>query len=194
MEERMTGDAYGTGEVHADITSQPYKGEGMSGKYEAGGDTGGPQGTLEQKATRMQEKASDAIDEAKSRAGAMKDRATEMANQARRRAESLVDDAENAIDRTGLPEKAQNYPLAALAIAFGLGFLMAGRTESRTMAMAKGQVRGMIMGGLAASLKDEAANFAKGQLSGMMGGGSSRTERSGRSRGRIITPSEARGY
>jgi ElaB/YqjD/DUF883 family membrane-anchored ribosome-binding protein len=159
----MTDDRIGTAEVHSHLSSEPYKGEGMSGKFDTGGSAGARDTAegLKERAGALADDATERLEEARDRAGVAFSRARDQAGE-------LVDDAERALDRTGIPAKVREYPLAALGVAFGIGFLIAGRTESRTAARVKNQMRAMVVGGLVASLKDEAMAYAREQLSGMM--------------------------
>lgn len=155
----------GSGDVHAHLSSQPDKGEGMSGKYDL--HQSGPAGTEEGRGLR--DRAAGAYEAARERGGEMRGRIGNAAHRARDRAEDIFDDAEIAIEeRTGALTTVRRNPVAALGIAFALGFLLAGDSEETevrhpTVAKAKNQIKGAIMGGISAALSQQLRTFIEEQ-------------------------------
>ncbi|HET8655655.1 MAG TPA: hypothetical protein VFL93_09100 [Longimicrobiaceae bacterium] len=188
----------GRGEVHTVMSDEPYKGEGESGKYHVGGSTGQApghgEGMAEHTMDRVSDKAHDVMDRATDRAQQMKEQATDraremmdeagrkvdemgdrakrMASQAGDRASDLLDRAEDEIEeRTGLMSKAGDYPLAALGIAFGVGFLLAGSSDDESTAgRAKHRIRGALMSGVGAAVSSQLRSYVeqKGGIGGVM--------------------------
>jgi ElaB/YqjD/DUF883 family membrane-anchored ribosome-binding protein len=117
-------------------------------------------------ARRFTRAAADRVDAIKDQAGELTDRAERLAARARARADDVVD----AIDRTRLPERTRSYPLAALGVAAGIGFMMAGSSEHRITRTVKGQLRGLLVAGLLASLRDEAEGLIRAEISGLFRG------------------------
>jgi hypothetical protein len=140
------------------------------------------------KAQQMKEQATDRaremMDEAGRKVDEMGDRAKRMASQAGDRASDLFDRAEDEIEeRTGLMSKAGDYPLAALGIAFGVGFLLAGSSDDESTAgRAKHRVRGALMSGVGAAVSGQVRSYVEkqGGISGLMdsltGGGAGNTQ------------------
>lgn len=160
------GQGTGTGEVHARVTNQPSKGQGMSGKYDLDDATStGAQDGIADRATGTLNQARDRVDDLRGRAG-------DMASQARERVDDLKSRAADTLNRTGISNVTDTYPLVALGAAFGFGYLLAGRSKTRAGAMLTGQLRGVLMAGLVAGLKDEARAFIEEQARGFTGGGS----------------------
>lgn len=154
----------GSGEVHAHISSQPDKGEGMSGKFDTHG------GGAKEFTRRVRERAEDAFGSARDRSSDLRDRVGGAAHRARDRAEYFIDEAEETLDaRTGVLRSARSNPLAALGIAFAVGFLLAGdrgeEMEGRhpTAAKAKNQIKGAIMGGVSAAISQQLRSFIEEQ-------------------------------
>ena len=92
------------------------------------------------------------------------DQAGRAASGARARADELVE----VIDRARIPERTQSYPIAAMAVAFGIGFLLAGRSDNRVLRTAKGQLRNLLVAGVIASLRDEAESLIRDEISGLV--------------------------
>jgi hypothetical protein len=184
----------GRGEVHTVMSDEPYKGEGESGKYHVGAEAGQGEGVAQRAMEQVSDKAHDVMDRATDRAQQMKDQATDraremmgeagrkvdemgdrakrMASQAGDRAGDLLDRAEDEIEeRTGLMSKAGDYPLAALGIAFGVGFLLAGSGDDEsTTARAKHRIRGAVMSGVGAAVSSQLRSYVeqKGGIRGVM--------------------------
>lgn len=192
MEQNRSAEERGTGEVHTVMADEPSKGIGESGKYHAEGPA--PSGTVEgmkEKATnrahdmadQAKEKAHHAMDDASGRARQMmddaerkldqvQDRAQNMASQVGDRASEMLDEAEETIEeRTHAISAAREYPLAAVGIAFGVGFLLAGSSDhDGAMGKAKGRLRGALMGGLTSAATNQLKSYVEshGGVSGVM--------------------------
>jgi ElaB/YqjD/DUF883 family membrane-anchored ribosome-binding protein len=173
MEETRTGGDLGTGGVQSHIGVQPSKGEGMSGKYDAGGTTSGGTPSMDeakQRAGQMADEARDRVGEAanqaRDRMGQVADQAQERVQEVRGRAEEMMGQARNRVG--GLMEQAEgshpvrmarDNPLPALGIAFAVGFLLAGSSDSSgRLGKAKQQIKGAVMGGISAALAQELRN------------------------------------
>src|SRR5690606_28720080 len=138
------------------------------GKYdmgtEPGMDTGGmgSGGTMEQARERAGEMAGHAREQVSEMADQARDRAEEMMGQARNRVSGMLEQAEDSEPVRMM----RDNPLPALGIAFALGFLLAGSSDSGgRFGKAKQQVKGAVMGGISAALAQELRNLA-----GMEGG------------------------
>lgn len=92
----------------------------------------------------------------------------ERARRLKERAAELGDQLVDRVDRTRIEERTRNYPLAALGVAMGVGFILAGRSETQAVRTVKAQLRGLIAAGLIAAFKDEAEAFARDELSGLL--------------------------
>lgn len=167
----------GGAEVHSAVEFEPSKGRGMSGRY-----TEPP-------------RHAGVLDQAEELAGSARDRAEELVGSARHRAEEAIDEVRegaervgedlrsrgsDAMDRvqgrweaTGIPQQIDDHPFAALGMAFGLGFLLAGsddeeerhsrshrsddRSRSRRQRWGMGrQLGGALLSGVAAAAAQEA--------------------------------------
>ena len=175
MEETPTGGTPGTGGVHSHLGVQPNKGEGMSGKLDEGmGSGGGNLGAFSSDTTttrsgnladQAREQAGDLADQARARAGEVREQAGEVLDQARNRISGLMDQAQDSQP----VRMAQDNPLPALGIAFAIGFLLAGSSDTGgRMGKAKQQVKGAVMGGISAALAQELRNVMGGQGAGLM--------------------------
>jgi hypothetical protein len=130
------------------------------------GEATGRGGRMGEGARRFSRAAADRVDAIRDQAGELTDRAERLAARARARADDVVD----AIDRTRLPERTRSYPLAALGIAAGIGFMLAGSSEHRITRTVKSQLRGLLVAGLLASLRDEAEGLVRDEISGLFRG------------------------
>ena len=92
----------------------------------------------------------------------------EHAGRAAFEARARADDLLGAIDRARIPERTQLYPFAAMAAAFGIGFLLAGSTDNRVFRTAKGQLRNLLIAGVIASLRDEAESLIRDEIAGLV--------------------------
>jgi ElaB/YqjD/DUF883 family membrane-anchored ribosome-binding protein len=163
--ESQTG---GSGEVHAHISAQPDKGEGMSGKFDDVPSGGARGGSARDFSRKMRDRADDAIGSARERGADMRDRLGEAARRTRGRADHLLDETEDTLEqRTGLVSSARESPLAALGIAFAIGFLLAGDGDEPekhpSVAKAKNQIKGAIMGGFSAAISQQLRSFIEDQ-------------------------------
>lgn len=143
-----------SGEVHSHLSSQPDKGSGDSGKYD-----------LEEAKGAAGERFGEMKDRVQGRAEELRGRAEELASQARGKAGELFERAESTIEgRTGAFTRAGENPLAALGIAFGVGFLLAGSGDSKgTVGKAKNQIKGAVMGGLSAAISQQLRSYIEEQ-------------------------------
>ena len=154
----------GSGDVHAHISTQPDKGEGMSGKYDSRS-----AGGRSEHDRPLRDRASDALGSAREHGSDLRGRVGRAAHTARERVGDAFDDAEEAIDeRTGALRVARKNPVAALGIAFALGFLLAGDSDESevrhpSLIKAKNQVKGAIMGGISAALSQQLRTFIEEQ-------------------------------
>lgn len=136
-------------------------------------------------------KAQQATDQARGKMDEAKQRAGEMADEARTKAEDTLHRAESTLEeRTHLVSRAQDNPVAALGIAFGVGFLLAGggdeeeeedgrkrragqrprRKRKSALSGAKRQLTGAVMGSLSAALTQQVKEMVqRGDLPGTLG-------------------------
>ena len=154
------GDAAGNGPV--DATSQPDKGARSSGRFReealglnpdraaAGGDD-------------------DLADRARSRARQARERVESTAGRGADRARDLFHEAEDRFDGGAGPLRAaRDNPLAAVGIAFALGFLLAGDSDEEAsrhpaLSKARNQIKGAIMGGISAAISQQLRSFIEEQ-------------------------------
>jgi hypothetical protein len=182
----MAGDRLGGAEVHGGL----HAGSGL-GSSTAMGDTGRTGGTTDDYAALsfsrgaeeegVREKAANRIggmaDSVKDLGGRASDLAgqaasklSDVAGTARERLSPALDRAETLLDRAGVIERARQNPLPALGIAFGLGFVLAGSGErAAPVKWARKELRGAVLGGLAAALAREARGYVTGAGGGMLG-------------------------
>lgn len=96
-------------------------------------------------------------------------RARDLAEQARERASGAFSELE---ERTGVVALAREHPLALAGLAFAVGFLVAGTSDSGgRFGKAKQQLRGAIIGAVSAAVAQEARSMAEGSglLAGLFG-------------------------
>ena len=100
-------------------------------------------------------------------------RARDLADQARDRARDAFDRAATGLEeRTGVVGFAREHPLAIAGLAFAVGFLVAGTSDSGgRFGKAKQQLRGAIIGAISAAVAQEARSMAEGGglLAGLFG-------------------------
>ncbi|MBW3627684.1 MAG: hypothetical protein KY464_00170 [Gemmatimonadetes bacterium] len=89
-------------------------------------------------------------------------RARNFANEARQRAAGALGRAASGLDeRTGVVRLVRENPLAAVGVAFAVGFLVAGKSQSEgRFGRAKQQLRGAIIGAISAAVAQETRNLA----------------------------------
>lgn len=147
----------GAGEVHAHLSNQPDKGEQDSGKFNLDEASATARDRAADIGGQAQEKAGELADRARGKAEQLRGRAGEMASQARNRAGELLDRAGDSLEeRTGAVTRVQENPLAALGIAFGVGFLLAGSSDGNgSFGKAKHQLKGALMGGISAAISQQ---------------------------------------
>jgi hypothetical protein len=101
-------------------------------------------------------------------------RARDLAEDARERARGAFSRTTSALeDRAGgALALAREHPLATVGVAFAVGFMVAGTSDSGgRFGKAKQQLRGAIIGAISAAVAQEARSFAEGSglLAGMFG-------------------------
>jgi hypothetical protein len=98
-------------------------------------------------------------------------RARDFTSQARERASSTLGRAARGLDeRTGVIRIARENPLATVGIAFAVGFLFAGKSDSSgRFGRTKQQLRGALIGAVSAAVAQEARNLTgpNGLLAGL---------------------------
>jgi hypothetical protein len=114
-------------------------------------------------AERLMGEARERAEHLRARAGDLGMRAERLASGARDRVEDVFD----TVDRARIPERTQSYPLLALGIAVGAGFLLAGRSENRVARTIKAQLRAALVAGLVASLRTEAEGLLRDEVGGL---------------------------
>lgn len=172
---------------------------------------------------RATQRAGEAADEVRDRASGMasqaKERAGEAAQQARGKVESTASQvreqagdamsrARGMLENGGALDPIRKNPMPALAVGFGVGFLLAGsggggrKGGSRVAGAAKGQLRAAVLGGVTSMIAQEGRKFLDqqgGGQGGIMGtildalqgaqGGGSQPSRSSAGRPRYREPS-----
>lgn len=96
------------------------------------------------------------------------ERIDDVAQRGRQRAGEVLGRAEQKLDeKTNLVTKVQEYPLAAIGIAFGAGFILAGSRDddggSHRMSHAVDQLKGAVVGSLSAAVSRELRAFVDEQ-------------------------------
>jgi ElaB/YqjD/DUF883 family membrane-anchored ribosome-binding protein len=113
---------------------------------------------------RVTDRAQDLYEDARERAGELTDRAGEYASQAGSRVSGALQRAEDQLEeQTGAISMVRQYPLAAAGVAFGVGFLMAGSSRSRSsrrggsglVGRASGQIRSAVLASVSTMLMRE---------------------------------------
>jgi ElaB/YqjD/DUF883 family membrane-anchored ribosome-binding protein len=166
----------GTGEVHGGLRTGPggeqYGGLGFGSGEEA-------EGVRDRAAAATREFAEDVRDRAENlgaraaeTAEDVRDRAERFASKARNRIEDVTERAEDLMGEGGLPDRIRENPLPALAIGFGLGYLLAGRGAKRgPVHFAKSKLRKALFGALTAAVFSEARGLVKGEITNALFGG-----------------------
>jgi ElaB/YqjD/DUF883 family membrane-anchored ribosome-binding protein len=160
----MESTSSGSGEVHSHLSSQPDKGEGMSGKFDTPATPGERARAF---AGRMRDRTDDFLDAAEERVDHVRGRVAGSARTARERTEGFFDSAEDALDqRSGVLDAARQSPLPALGVAFAVGFLLAGSGDPErhpSVSKTKNQIKGAIMGGISAAVSQQLRSFIEEQ-------------------------------
>jgi hypothetical protein len=212
----LTGTGYGTGETtggsmgdprgSAEVHTGLHSGRGTSDELSALGFAEGTTSTGGVR-ERVTERARTVAHSVREGAGTLGTRAGEVASQARDRLGELSERTNRALEQRGLLGRLQENPLPALAIAFGLGFLIAGGGRNTPADTPTGRVRRELRSALMAGLTAGAAQATRGflqsagrpdgALSSLLGGrlgedegettGSTSRARTARSGGRMST-------
>jgi hypothetical protein len=162
METPSAEEGMGTGEVHSHLSSHPDTGERSGTRRRS---FRPDIGEMTDAAERLMDEAREKAERLRARAGDIGARAGRLASDARGR----VDDVFETVDRARIPERAQSYPLAALGVAVGVGFLLAGRSENRVLRTVKAQLRAALVAGIVASLRADAEGLVRDELRGLFG-------------------------
>jgi uncharacterized protein YjbJ (UPF0337 family) len=182
MDAAGTPRAPGTGEVHGGMRTGP-------GGEEYGALGFGTEGTAEgvreraAAATRefagdVRDRAENLGDRAKHAAEDVRDRAERFTSEARHRIEDVRDRAEDLVGEGGLTGRIRQNPLPAIALGFGLGYLLAGRGPRRgPVHFAKSKLRKALFGTLVAAVAREARGLVTSELtSALFGRGDDRDD------------------
>lgn len=170
--------AGGSSEVHSELSVNPSKGEEMSGRLDeeaAAARTEGGAPGVRGRAAGMKNRVADAREQLTGRADEIRGRASEKANRVKKDAENLSQDvrarATRALNDSGTQQRIDRYPLAALGLAFGAGFLLAGSGSEKNgrLNKTKHQIRGALMTAATAAIAREARSML-GMESGQSGG------------------------
>jgi hypothetical protein len=186
------GDPTGSGEVHTGLHSGRGSGEELSALGFAG-DAGTSSGVRE----RVMDRARTVAGTVRERAETLGHRAGEAATSARGRISDLSERTNRTLEQRGLLSRLEENPLPALAVAFGVGFLLAGggRSEPGTPSgRVRRELRNALMAGLTAGAAQATRGFLQtaagpdGVLGSLLGGrgdelGEDRTTRRPRSAG-----------
>lgn len=167
----LTGAGYGTGDSGgsmgdptggAEVRSGLHSGRGGEELSALGFAEGSPAagGVRE----RVTERARTVAQGMRETAGTLGTRAGEVAGQARERLGELSERTNRALEQRGLIARLQENPLPALAIAFGIGFLLAGGGRGGNVDTPTGRVRRELRSALMAGLTAGAAQATRGFL------------------------------
>jgi ElaB/YqjD/DUF883 family membrane-anchored ribosome-binding protein len=172
------GSPGGSSEVHSELSVNPSKGEGMSGRLDEGGAADQPERGapgMRGRAAEAKNRVADAREQVSERADEIRGRAREKVGRMKTQAEHISDDAQaratRALNESGAKRKIDTYPLAALGVAFGAGFLLAGSGSEKNgrLNKTKHQIRGALMTAATAAIAREARSML-GMESGQSGG------------------------
>lgn len=167
--------AAGSSEVHSELSVNPSKGEGMSGRLDEGGAADRTEGGVRGRAAGVKSQMADAREQLAGRADEIRGRAREKADRVKKDAENISEDvrarATRALNDSGAQQRIDRYPLAALGVAFGAGFLLAGSGSEKNgrLNKTKHQIRGALMTAATAAIAREARSML-GMESGHPGG------------------------
>lgn len=188
-------DLDGVAEVHSEVVIT----SAGTGAPRTGGSTMGAAdraaGAAENAVDQAKDKAHELADRAQDKAGDLADQAKQKAGEAKQKASEALDQAERKLEESGVLDKIRDNPLAALGVAVGIGFLLAGdgddgdkgqsRKKGGMASKAKHQLKGAVMGGLSAAMAQEFRSFlgqggsAGGLFSSLMGGDDAEQSHSG---------------
>jgi len=152
------GDPMGSAEVHTGLHSGRSSDElSALGFAEGSPSTGGVR-------ERVTDRARTMAHSVRETAGTLGSRAGEVAGQARERLGDLSERTNRALEQRGLLGRLQENPLPALAVAFGIGFLLAGGGRGGNADTPTGRVRRELRSALMAGLTAGAAQATRGFL------------------------------
>lgn len=138
---------------------------------------------LASRASGLRDEARGKVDELRERADEARGEVMERSDELRRGARETLDRArdeasrlrsrvqeqtDRALDRTGVRERIDAYPLVALGLAFGLGYMLAGKSTGRG-GRVKTQIRSAVVGAVTAAAAHEVRSML-GLESGHAGG------------------------
>lgn len=150
MNGEENGPPRGTGEAHSHLSA------------------GRPPTPAEELRARARQTADGASDRFEAFRRNTAERIEDVAHRSRQRAGEVLGRAEQKLEeKTNLVSTVQEYPLAAIGIAFGAGFLLAGSRDrdggSHRMSHAIDQLKGALVGSLSAAVSRELRAFVDDQ-------------------------------
>ena len=167
----LTGAGYGTGDTGSTMGDPRGGAEVHTGLHSGRGDSEelSALGFAETTATggmreKVSERARTVAHTVREGAGTLGHRAGEVASQARDRLGELSERTNRALEQRGLLARLQENPLPAIAVAFGIGFLLAGGGRSTPTDTPTGRVRRELRSALMAGLTAGAAQATRGFL------------------------------
>ena len=165
------GDRPGTAEVHSGLhsgrTDDTYSGIAFAGAEQDQGLRGRATGAVHDAAGTVRETVGNLGERAGDVASQARDRAGEFASQARDRVSGLMDRANTTLENRGVTNRLRENPLPALGVAFAVGFILAGTTESTGSGVRGGGAMGAMgsAGGRGARAQNELRNALVAGLS-----------------------------
>lgn len=162
------GSSAAMGDMGRSSTTGEYGALGFSGNAHTEGVAEKATNRISGVVDSVKDRAQDLSGHAQELAGQARERVGEVAGQARERASDALTQAQTFLDDQGVTDRIRQNPLPALGLAFGLGYLIAGRSEHKGLVgRARGELRHAIVGGVTAVVARE----AKGYLGNVAGGG-----------------------
>jgi ElaB/YqjD/DUF883 family membrane-anchored ribosome-binding protein len=162
------GDRPGTGSVHSDVRTGPgeqYGGLGFGTGTDAENARQRAASATREFADDVRDRAEHLGERARDMADDVRTKAERLASDARGRLEDVRDRAEDFVGEGGITARIRENPVAALAIGFGLGYLIAGRGARRgPVHFAKSKLRKALFGAATAALLSEARGLVTGEL------------------------------
>jgi ElaB/YqjD/DUF883 family membrane-anchored ribosome-binding protein len=170
------GDRPGTGQVHGGVSSGPggeqYGGLGFGTGPDAERTRAGAAAATRDLAGDIRDRAENLGERAKHMADDVRHRAERLADDARERFDEVTDRAEDFLGEGGVVTRIRENPLPALAIGFGIGYLLAGRGPKRgPVHFAKSKLRKALFGAVTAAVANEARGLVTGEIKNALFGG-----------------------